>query len=269
MKKFTKISFIISGVLAVVGIAFMISGLIMGVRWQDVEDSLFINRGSSWLWELRSYDYTGDMEKTYRYDASGIQKLDIEFNRGELNVSETDGSEILVVTYNGKDKVKLEGGTLKVESKGKSNLDNTIEIQIPEGKTFEEAEIKVDAGSGTVDRLEAKELDAEVNAGDLTFYEKITAKKVTLDVDAGNIDTDLLDAEEIKIECDAGSVTTILAGKEEDYRLELDSDMASVELGNEEYSGLSAKRQWGDSNASRKFKADCNAGSLDIEFEQE
>ena len=82
-------------------------------------------------------------------------------------------------------------GTLKVESKGKSNLDNTIEIQIPEGKTFEEAEIKVDAGSGTVDRLEAKELDAEVNAGDLTFYEKITAKKVTLDVDAGNIDTDL------------------------------------------------------------------------------
>ena len=40
MKKFTKISLIASGVLAVVGIAFLISGFVMGVSWQEVEDTL-------------------------------------------------------------------------------------------------------------------------------------------------------------------------------------------------------------------------------------
>ncbi|MBO1687884.1 DUF4097 family beta strand repeat protein, partial [Clostridium butyricum] len=72
-------------------------------------------------------------------------------------------------------------------------------------------ELKIDAGSGQVDYLKTNELEAEVNAGDLTFYEDIAAAKVNLDVNAGSLDTELLDAKEVEIKCDAGSVSTILS----------------------------------------------------------
>lgn len=49
MKKFTKISFIASGVLAVVGIAFLISGFVMGVSWQEVEDTFELHTAARWI----------------------------------------------------------------------------------------------------------------------------------------------------------------------------------------------------------------------------
>ncbi|BFL45790.1 DUF4097 family beta strand repeat-containing protein [Lactonifactor longoviformis] len=265
MKKFTKISLIASGVLAVVGIAFLISGFVMGVSWQEVEDTFEFHTAARWFEEHG--DITEGSETSHSFSAGEIKKLEIEFNKGDLYLSETDGDEIRVSTFNRKDKVNQENGTLKIESRGRVSNDNTIEIEIPRGMSFDEVELKIDAGSGQVDNLKTKELEAEVNAGDLTLYEDIAAAKVKLDVNAGSLDTELLDAKEVEIKCDAGSVSTTLSGKQNDYQIEMKGDLASVSLDGFEYSGLSTKKQWGDSNASRKLEAKCNAGSLDIEFE--
>lgn len=211
--------------------------------------------------------------KTTYEEFSDIKKLEIKCETGTVNLFEYDGTVIKVEALNitSQSKIKKDNDTLVIKGGAHifnfiSSNDSKINVYIPRDYYFEKAEIDVDAGKVTVDKLNVDKLDFNVDLGALeTKYLKSDQAK--LDVDAGSIEVAYLDSQDSELKCDLGDIDVLLAGKEMDYNIDAKCDLGDITIGNYDGAGISESYQKHD--GSRKLKAKCDLGKITIRMEGE
>ncbi len=258
------------------------------------------------LYEGTSDNEWGDITSDkFEFPSEKIKKLDVEVYYGTVEIFENtslDKEKIYVnVEYkkeNHKRQVEayLDGKTLKIEEiGGEGNPLNdstrvTIEIskEIMEEAKLDEIDIEQDAGNIYVDMpLTANKINIDVDAGECNISGKLTAmKKMSMEVDAGsiylpNIETDELKlstgmgdiyidfmlANKIDMECGVGSIYANAGGKESDYDYNINCGIGQIEIGDNNYSGLSTERKIKNSG-NKKMDIECGVGTITISFQQ-
>lgn len=253
MKKFTKISLLISMVCICAGAVCLGAGIVLGSGikevWAMVENGEF-NIGALHIgrWYVPYFigdDGSEDLEikegaVKESFAADDIKNLEIDIKYGSVKLTDSKTEQIEITVDAPERNVYqcgLDGQTLMLLDqtsghiwKGGLGRGNDVEvvIAIPKGKEFQEAELITNAGSLDISHhLSAFEIAVELDAGSLTANEITSNGEFTVDIGAGNLKIDKFAAELLDIECGMGRAE--LYGKV--YRsADIECGMGEIEL---------------------------------------
>lgn len=236
----------------------------------------------------RSYDVLkGDVKK---YSVGGnVKELDIEVGGCSLITKSSGDDSFYVEAQNiGKFQCFVEGDTLYVKSITSSRRWNQLKnsritLYVPDGCSFEEADIELGAGVLEFEELSAKQASLVVGAGQI----KISRAKVhELEVNVGlgqivlqDMDVAELEAEigmgeleargaiteKADISCSMGNVEMTIDGREEDFNYDLQGGMGNMDVGGMKHSGLGFERST-NNGAAKKMTLECSMGNVSVRF---
>lgn len=322
MNKFTK------GVLIAAG-CFFVGGVLLGAigaagrvytgEPTGIEDDFGIVR-DTWnkmrRWDLRwrrggavrglTLEYDGiEFDKDYDNNivygsftddslrGAEIYNLDVEIGGGTLIICEGDGLE-LKKEGGPECQYYIENGTFYLKQKtsiggGKTDLTLTL----PEGIMFNEVDIQMGAGEVvTMDTITAKEVEIEIDAGEITI-EEVNTDSFSAKVAAGSVDVQRLAAKECDVEVSTGSIALMdslvtgnldaevsmgeidvfLRDSYENHDYNIDCGMGNITIspengGGYEYAGLgNAIKLYGkNSGGNSVYDLDCSMGSIYVKF---
>lgn len=116
-----------------------------------------------------------------------------------------------------------------------------VEIRVPEGMVFREAELESLAGGElTVDRIHADSLSVDVENGTARVTDALT-REAELDCVMGQLDCRVSVETGVSAESEGGTVNLILDGKNNSYDYKLEADTGLIVLGDknpEEFQGM-------------------------------
>ena len=161
-------------------------------------------------------------------------------------------------TNNTKKKITYDFYTLKKKKKGTPSFntnDSVLKISLPSASNFKTVKIEMGTGKTRIANLNTDILDLNLGAGK-NLLEKLEVNTQTkiesgaglteiLDGTLNNVDLDLgvgkvfINASILgnsKIECGVGATDLDLIGSLDDYKLELEKGIGSIEIGNKTYS---------------------------------
>lgn len=250
-----------------VGIAALISGLVLGgghLAWE--EDGIF-NRAEQAVQKMTSdhkrrvktaektetpqtdyeaYDYSFEEETDFAgdiglltVDASSIQVLTIDLQHGCLYIEESDDSRICVsVSGSGNmiDDIQAvcESGCISISDQrtgNRSREDVDIYLQIPADIRLDTVEMKINAGQLESDcRFTAKDLTVKADAGQITLSD-VGADALYASVGAGEMDISDSSFASVNLKCGVG-VMDIEASIEADSWIECGMGSVNLELEN-------------------------------------
>ncbi len=239
MKKYTKVSLMLAGLLAGAGVILVIVGFAMGASLSEMNSwgSNPGNRIIQWLhWgvddssedmdevgESQEYIYTGE-------EFEEIKNLDIEIKAGSLRLVESGEQQIrLVVKHqDGKVKCKVEDETLVIKDESGSDVwfgidfgswDDygvDVELYVPAGWQCDELDIEVNAGEIENAGVEicAGEAELNVDAGTLQMDKLVVSEHLKVEVGAGELQIADVDAAAMELDCGMGemSITGNISG---------------------------------------------------------
>lgn len=232
---------------------------------------------------------SGDFEREISYSGA-LKKLEAKAGVHMLEIREGSGQEIRLSGKNC-DRVQcyVKDGELCIQDVGKNKKytrvnDRKLVLTVPEGICWEEAEIEAAVGGVEMKSLEAEEAELDAGMGSIEIRSLIV-KKLDAEADMGSVEVSDAQVGELDVEANMGSIdfsgrvdgdidakvnmgSIVLTLEQDitDFDYEISSDMGSVTLDGEEYSGLKAK--WREDNGSgRRLTADSSMGSIDICFE--
>ncbi len=224
--------------------------------------------------------------RTATYDGADIRKMEIWLTGGKAEVITEDTAESIRVVCDSeiyRCYQEIDGDTLEIEIEGiKKNKDRflwenfdlesenvkTVQIIIPAGSYFEEAELEVCGGVMTADRLCADSLDMEVEGGVLKVLGG-SAGELNGECQAGNLVYEGQVSREADAECEAGFVQYLLEGREEDFTYEIDSALGSILISGTEQGTVRDETVIRNSGAVKYSKLECMAGKIQVDFYQE
>lgn len=272
MRKGWKVFWGISGVIAGIGVVFIILGIVMGVTFSEIRGSILHRYQDGFMSGFKKSDtsFTGSGEKQ---EFIGISSLEVDVDKMEVNILESDRNTIVVETLNIDERIGLkiwqEDGELNIETEeGKKRINNagTVNIYIPSGIRLEEVSFSTGDGVLNAEKLNASEVDVSIEAGTANMDE-IHADSIDFSCGVGEANASLLNANEISAECGLGAMNITLAGKKEDYNYKLECGLGSLELGGESFGGIAIDETI-NNGASRYVEAECGLGTLNISYEQ-
>lgn len=160
--------------------------------------------------------------------------------------------------------ITLEDGTLRIRDLTKStllfNVSPSIVLTVPEGTELEAASIAVDVGDVKIQALPIAALTVDVDTGDVDLRE-FTAQTISVSTDVGNVDLEQVSAGQADIQTDTGEIEAKLSGGENDYTLELKTDVGDVEVADRNQGN-----QYAAGTGERRFTARTDVGDIEVEF---
>ena len=271
MKKAIVGFLITGGVFVTIGIIFACISFSMGMTFQDlplISDRVGWNRwGNNWL----SFNFFDEVnrnppeEKDFRQ--SDIETVTVNMDTGKFVIDRSEDKDIHVevVSYRGHyPSVERKDKTLKIKNTNR-NYRETVYLYLPDDYFLDEIDLSIGAGSAVIKNLHARVVDVDVAAGELVGNE-IFSDSSSWEVDAGKIEIEGLRGSDLSFQCAAGSIRAEIYGDENDYYGTLDCEIGVVRIDGDEYGGFNRQVNIGDRSASRKLKASCSVGELDIRF---
>lgn len=257
MKTFTKVMLILSGVFASVGVVCIIIACSMGLSWGTfknmVHDGKFrIDFGSGLdinFFGNGIHIGTGEEESGQLDISEKIEKLDVEFGAGVLDIRYGDVEQIhidyeYVISFES----SVKNGTLRLEGAigAGDNSDGALVIVIPRDMEFDKVELEIGACEATIQDLVADEVKVSVGVGEATIKNLSTQK---LDAEAG-----------------VGKLTVELVGKQSEYSYNVDCGIGAVTIGDNSYGGLGASTSIKADDAIGQIDVDCGIGEVKVIF---
>lgn len=227
-----------------------------------------------------------------------IKGLKIDIGAGEVLIQEGEQFALTIKKNPNNMKIKSEvkDGIWKIEEKGGKlhfslkDLKNiaknmkkgiSVLITVPAGFQADKLDIEVGAGKLTAETLLAKEADFEVSAGKIKIKNLTVTEEMDVEVGMGKIDISSGNIHNLKLECDMGKAayTGILTGKNKiecnmgsvelklendasNYNFSAESDMGSITIDGESYSGVSSSGKQG--NGDTEVKLNVAMGSINV-----
>lgn len=252
-----------------------------GIFWGDSEN--LDARGDNEFFRQNELIYSGDFSETLSVSPDSINKLDLEIERGMVNVEISSDDKIHMEGENvRKAQWYVSGNELKVKVKDRRNDSGTFYLYLPEGIKFQEIEadtgmgslyiakaaadsmeVSVDMGEMHADSLEADRTSIDVGMG-YAYAEEIKTGTLDVEVDMGSVDVTAEASGNINMECGMGEITADLSGSQDDYSINLDGN-GSFEIGGESYSGLGVSRSEA-TPGKQQLKINCDMGSVTVYF---
>lgn len=315
MKKFAKVILCISAVLVIAGGIFSVAGLASGGRRQLNElmsqDGLTIPGIFSQKVRIdygeADYDldfdqdrpmHAGDFSESITGEARGLLdkgalSLDVDVSGVSFYIGESDEDEFRIEGYDlKKAQYYVEDGVLYIKALDRafwqdSDYGNgSVYLCIPRESVFDQARIRVGAGSANVDYMNAGDLECDVDAGSL-YFTRLIAKEADFEVGMGEIDAWDSDVEEMDFEvgmgsmsfagkiggdvtgeCGMGSMVMEVEGKAKDHNYRMEAAMGSIQIEGNNYAGLGVESDV-DNGADSTFDLTTSMGSIEIYFTNE
>ncbi|HIS25961.1 MAG TPA: DUF4097 family beta strand repeat protein [Candidatus Pullilachnospira intestinigallinarum] len=282
MKKTTKILLGISGICGSVGIILLVAGLILGVSTAQFWDALsldlggILNGGSRNEKNLEALESLDDIHDPGLLSAdwrttsfSGVKSLSLEMDSGAVRMEAYDGDEIQVCVQRDdrRTQMEMDGSCLEITQKDRKFFRQTgkaMKIYIPEDFTFEDVDMELGATEFESDGFSAREISAQVGAGVLNIDGRITARESSWEVGMGVLNLSVLDCETTSLETGMGTAQVTLQGSQQDYELDGDLGMGSLEFG--DFSGSLPGDHRVNEGADRMVRASCGMGEVEIDF---
>lgn len=293
MKRFYKNSLIIALICIFLGILVTFIGVAGGgiSLFEEMVNNGELSFGSQGIHWGNGSNNSTSTEVSYEFPMAeyDIKDLDLDIGGSDLVIEyqDVDTYQVYVEQTNGVEhSCKVKGNELKIETSTDIKIFSgqytaqKITLIIPESASFREIDINVGAGELTAEKLEGKEIELEVGAGNIDVETLISEKEMKISVGAGNMETDEIQAGKLKAECEVGRIYADnvkvssdvnvtcdvgylymnMAEDEKSFNYDLECSVGSLLIGGESQSGFV------DNNADRNLKAECNVGSLEIEF---
>lgn len=199
-----------------------------------------------------------DLEIIRREDADGIVLEDV--------------SEYLEFSHSLEENNSVEGKTLKLEV-GRKDKYKTAGISgeasavlvIPSDVRFQEFDIETNASALTAGSIEAEELELEVNASSLELAD-INVGDLSVNNNAGTVTIHGNVERELDVEVNAGDVEVQMIGIYQDFNYSLQTNAGSIEIADQEYSGLKEEKKIKNAAAKKVAELECNMGSIEVGF---
>ena len=252
MRRFTKVCLWIFGVCLVLGLLLGSVSWALGfrgwraVRWGD-----------------------GYLEETYEKVEGDVRGLELKVQAGSILVEEgeefaitakTEGKPLYSVVEDGIWKLSAgekeyeDGATIGgfyVDNEGvywKASL-GEVHITVPRGVILDQVSVEVGAGGVEIHQIACRNMDIEVQAGSAKFQ---------ADVKEG-----------LRAECQAGEISGRLAGRREDFGLELECSVGSVTVDGSTWAGLFVDQESDGGSRLKEMKLSCEAGNINLDFLEE
>lgn len=147
-------------------------------------------------------------------------------------------------------------GNITLKNINSSNITDTIDLK------QSDMEISLSSGTCTVKNLASNTLEINNSYGDITC-KGLAVAEYNSNVSSGdlNIAESILD--NVDIRNSYGNATLLLAGKEEDYELKLDTSYGEIDVNNKSYDSSLKK----GSGASKSITANLSSGNIKLQFD--
>lgn len=301
MKKFYKSTLITALICFVLGFGLVAIGAVQGgiqLFLNMVDNNEFaISNGNfhSLYWIENDGNYE---DREYSFPAEEINSLELDIGASmlEIKYEDTDQYHILMRQVPvGYGECDVENGALYLETGIESSViglgtgkieTNKITLTIPKNTKLKDINLTLGAGSCKGKSLCADTITIEIGAGNLELDRLEAEKTLDLQVGAGNAEVDAIDAgllemeceagrciaesvmtkDNIDVTCDAGYLYMEIEGTEKSYNYDLDCSLGSIEIAGKEHNGMDFSKDI-DNDADKNLTAECNVGSIEIEFE--
>lgn len=252
MKKFIKISLILSGFFVITGVVSLICALGMGMTWNGLRDMARNGELAIQMDDLEEYTKIMDNENYIQATEDSHSKLDIELEAGTLNLYYDDVDKIQVKHKGIRNfHSKIKGDTLYISSEENiisSRSKGVVNIIVPKGTVFKEVELNIGAGQADIDEL--------------------CADKISVEVGAGQAKLSYLDTKKFEAETGAGQISANLVGSEEEYSYNAECGIGEIKIGNSSIGGLGGEKNVTNPGADRQLDIECGVGQIEISFQE-
>lgn len=307
MRSFAKVCLIICLALGCVGGICLCTGVALGSGAREAmkyveNEGIHLGNWHIGKWSVYygdEEDYgdieveKGMLDKTF--PAEEVNGLDIDIKYGEVYLVTGDTDQIKInidATKRNAYTCENEDGEIILKDKSSIGIRKLgslihskikVTVSIPEGKAFDEVEIKTDAGSAEISHsLTANEISLNVDAGEINAALLTSDGEIKADIGAGSLQVGQflaasLDVEcgmgeaalsgtvtdEADISCGMGSVELNLDQPKSAYDFELSCGLGSICLNEQEFSSMGTKQKIGNNNGA-EIRLDCGLGELNV-----
>ena len=150
---------------------------------------------------------------------------------------------------------------------GNCNSAGEVKIYIPRDTMLEEINMDLGVGDLNLESINVSEtVNINAGTGDIDIRD-MKAETLNIDCGAGDVELKNMDTAKLDIDCGCGDTSIEMAGREQDYAIDLSAAMGDIEIGNVSYSGLGTDVLLNE-GASKNIFIDCALGSVDVSFEE-
>ena len=300
MKKFTKISLLMSAIAGGIGILAIVIGLAMGADMKDLEHmGIYISPDQVEVSgvirnAIREEIWDDFDENRYLYDdgesehhkgvgehnlspngsqdssqdsnmVNGINRLEVDVQNADITIfSVEDAEEIRYSTNRNKEIARVEGSTLKLEEEISIKEHLELEIYIPVG-SLREIEIEATNGAITADRIIADNVSIDIDSAYVNIQQLVVEGKAELQINAGEMVIGYYEGSHLDVECAVGAMMVVCDGNKQDYNYKLECGLGEILLGEETYSGLGQEMKV-QNGGTKLIEAECAMGEIQIKF---
>lgn len=297
MKKFIKITLLVSLCCALCGVIFFGIGAVTGNGFSQVEQLLQSGELHFGPWYVNQYSVTYGKEKgatiNEQYNSEEIQNLNVDLKYGELYITKSSDVSTVSVEASGDTSefsVKQDGTTLVIEDqRTDTNLHDdslSVTIYLPKDKEFQSVDIQSNAGSINLDsKLLADEMNLQIDGGTLyasnltingtitvtvgageVDMDQLTAENLTADIGAGELSIDTAVLKNLSANCGIGTMEMYLTdASEDDYNYNISCGLGEVVLDDETYSALSNQKVISN-GSNQNISIECGVGDVELTF---
>lgn len=278
MKRFTKTAGILAGIMAVIGVGFLIMAFTIGLTpnrfMAMVENGEFAFKIGD-----NQPTYIRDYEVQYDEIEEGISNIELEFPAGNLEICYGDVRDIQIEHTNAAEfGWSHDEDTLHIwkDVVFEDNSDVYVKIILPKNTTYEKIYLEIGASQAKIADLIAEEIHITVGAGQADI-KNLQAPIVSLEVGTGEMTVLDLTAEDLAIEAGIGQVNVEVCGKESDYDYSVECGIGTVKIGDTSYSGMGTeyhssydeKEHHGETSTSDcKIDIKCGIGEVCVKFKE-
>lgn len=272
MKKFTKASLIISGIILAIGIVCCLISLISGAGYNDISAAMLgvgVNcntDGVGFSVDNRKINMDESLDEPIELD-KGMNLL-MDIGGAEVTVKKSDDgkffaeSEGINMAWNIKDDEIIVRTERRRFFWNNKNSAGKITIYIPKDYEFKDIEIDCGAGVIQIENIKADSIDVDLGAGEIVA-EDIDTKELSIDCGAGSIEVSGSVKGNAEIDCSMGEVDLEVNQEEKYYNYEIDCSMGEVNINNDSYSGIGVEKSI-DNDSEYEMSVDCSMGEINI-----
>ncbi len=221
---------------------------------------------------------------SYSYDEN-IEKVKIDLSTSNLVIETGEKFQVDVKNVSSRFSSKVKNGTLIVEESGRwfftSRVHGKIIITVPKDTLLNSLDIDSGAGRIEIVDIESSKFDLDQGAGSIIIrdssFDKTsidggageiivsssTLNNLSLDAGVGRIKMEASILGNSDIECGVGEIDITLLGQEEDYQLNLEKGLGSLEVNGKGYSNQSTY-----GSGENRINIEGGVGSISVSFQK-
>lgn len=215
--------------------------------------------------------FSGDFTHTVEWKGSFPADLEVEIGVHALEIVEGEGDSIVLEGHNA-DRIQcyVKDGALRIQDVGKNKKvfrsnDRQLVLTVPAGVVWKEAELSAGLSYISAETLSGGDVSLKSDLGSIEIWD-LKADELEADVDLGSIELAGTVNGDVTASTDMGSIILTLSEDPDDFNYEINTDLGSITVGNQDYSGMDREKIV-ENGSERKMKLDSSMGSIEILWE--